>query len=199
MCGAQGQVVHERVRRSWRHPDLFLDRAWLHASISRVGCTACGKTGQLTVPWAREGSGFTTLFGALVMSLCEELDPAQPAGRLQAPGVLAERALRDRSARHVRAPQQRLRGSHERLPIVGRARCPEIQKRSDLHRHRLPAHCPAHGPEHFTIRSRQPAQHPPCGSAGAGPSAKENDVEPLATPRLTIVANASCRLVTEND
>lgn len=62
-CGAQGQPVHERVRRSWRHLVLSV-RGLLHASIPRVGRMACGKTSQVPVPWAREGSGFTMLFEA---------------------------------------------------------------------------------------------------------------------------------------
>ncbi len=78
-CAAQGQPVHERVRRSWRHLDFFQFEAWLHASIPRVGCTACGKTSQVPVPWAREGSGFTMLFEALAISLCQELPVRQAA------------------------------------------------------------------------------------------------------------------------
>lgn len=64
-CGAKHQVIHERVRRSWRHLDFFQFEAWLHAQIPRVRCNGCAKTTQLPVPWAREGSGFTLLFEAL--------------------------------------------------------------------------------------------------------------------------------------
>ena len=69
-CGAVDQGIHERVRRSWRHLDFFQFEAWLHAEIPRVACSACGKTSQVPVPWAREGSGFTLLFEALALSLC---------------------------------------------------------------------------------------------------------------------------------
>lgn len=82
-CGAQGQSVHERVSRSWRHLDFFQFEAWLHASIPRVGCTACGKTSQVPVPWAREGSGFTMLFEALAISLCQDLPVRQAAQMLR--------------------------------------------------------------------------------------------------------------------
>lgn len=78
-CGALGQAVHERARRSWRQLDFFQFEAWLHASIPRVGCSACGKTSQEPVPWAREGSGFTMLFEALAISLCQELPVRQAA------------------------------------------------------------------------------------------------------------------------
>ena len=71
-CGAEGQAIHDRVKRSWRHLDFFQFEAWLHAAVPRVGCTACGKTLNAGVPWAREGSGFTLLFEALALSLCRD-------------------------------------------------------------------------------------------------------------------------------
>ena len=64
-CGAADQRIHDRLRRSWRHLDFFQFEAWLHADVPRVACTSCGKTTQMSVPWAREGSGFTSLFEAL--------------------------------------------------------------------------------------------------------------------------------------
>jgi transposase len=48
-----------------------------------VACTACGKTTQVQVPWARECSGFTLLFEALALSLCKELPVAQAAEQLR--------------------------------------------------------------------------------------------------------------------
>ena len=82
-CGALDQPIHDRVRRSWRHLDFFQFEAWLHAAIPRVGCTACGKTSQIPVPWAREGSGFTLLFEALALSLTQELPVRQAAQMLR--------------------------------------------------------------------------------------------------------------------
>ena len=61
-CDAPAQRIHDRLRRSWRHLDFFQFEAWLHADVPRVSCTGCGKTTQVGVPWAREGSGFTALF-----------------------------------------------------------------------------------------------------------------------------------------
>jgi transposase len=69
------------LRRSWRHLDFFQFEAWLHADVPRVACTGCGKTSQASVPWAREGSGFTALFEALALALCKEL-PVLQAARL---------------------------------------------------------------------------------------------------------------------
>ena len=78
-CGAADQGIHDRVRRDWRHLDFFQFEAWLHADVPRVQCGACGKTSQVGVPWARDGSGFTLLFEALALSLCRELPVAQAA------------------------------------------------------------------------------------------------------------------------
>jgi transposase len=82
-CGAASQKVHDRMSRSWRHLDFFQFEAWLHAEVPRVGCTACGKTTQLTVPWARQGSGFTLLFEALALTMCRELPVRQAARDLR--------------------------------------------------------------------------------------------------------------------
>ncbi len=83
-CSEADQGIHQRVRRSWRHLDFFQIEAWLHADIARVACSACGKTSQVPLPWAREGSGFTLLFEALALSLCKELPVAQAARHLRA-------------------------------------------------------------------------------------------------------------------
>ena len=78
-CGSADQGIHDRVRRQWRHLDFFQFEAWLHAEVPRVACTSCGKTTQVPVPWAREGSGFTLLFEALSLSLCQGLPVRQAA------------------------------------------------------------------------------------------------------------------------
>lgn len=80
-CGASGQKAHDRMPRSWRHLDFFQFEAWLHADVPRIDCQACGKTTQMNVPWAREGSGFTLLFEALALSMCQGL-PVRQAARM---------------------------------------------------------------------------------------------------------------------
>jgi len=82
-CGAASQRVHDRLRRSWRHLDFFQFEAWLHADVPRVACGNCGKTTQLSVPWARPGSGFTAAFEALALALCRELPVRQAAALLR--------------------------------------------------------------------------------------------------------------------
>ena len=82
-CGASDQGVHDRLTREWRHLDFFQFEAWLHADVPRIACSACAKTTQMDVPWAREGSGFTALFEALALSLCQELPVRQAAALLR--------------------------------------------------------------------------------------------------------------------
>lgn len=82
-CGVDEQGVHDRIKRSWRHLNFFQFEAWLHADVPRVNCSACGKTTQSEVPWANPGSGFTLLFEALALSLCQTLPVAQAAKQLR--------------------------------------------------------------------------------------------------------------------
>ena len=128
-CGVVDQGIHERVRRSWRHLDFFQFEAWLHADIPRVACSACGKTSQVPLPWAREGSGFTLLFEALALSLCKELPVAQAARHLRADAkalwrriehyIGLARAQDDMSGvRHIGIDETRLRKGHECVTAV---------------------------------------------------------------------------------
>lgn len=93
-CASTDQSVHDRISKSWRHLDFFQYEAWLHADVPRIGCKACGKTTQVDVPWAREGSGFTLLFEALALSLCKELPVAQAASQLRVQGHRLWRRIR---------------------------------------------------------------------------------------------------------
>ncbi len=128
-CGIEHQMIHDRVRRSWRHLDFFQFEAWLHAEVPRVQCTGCGKTTQLPVPWAREGSGFTLLFEALGLSLCRELPVRQAASQLRvAPKRLwrrirhyidAARARDDMAGvRHVGIDETSARRGHTYITVV---------------------------------------------------------------------------------
>ena len=73
-CSAPDQAIHDRLTRDWQHLHFFQYRALIHASVPRVRCTACGGNGesevqQVAVPWARERSGFTLMFEAMVVTL----------------------------------------------------------------------------------------------------------------------------------
>ena len=72
-CGAADCPAYDTEQMSWRHLDFFQHQAFLHARVPRVHCISCGVK-KITVTWAREGSGFTLLFEALIMSLV----PAMP-------------------------------------------------------------------------------------------------------------------------
>lgn len=128
-CGVVDQGIRERVHRSWRHLDFFQFEAWLHAQIPRVACSACGKTSQVPVPWAREGSGFTLLFEALALSLCKELPVAQAARHLRADAKALWRRIehyvklaRERDdmsgVRHIGIDETSLRRGHEYVTAV---------------------------------------------------------------------------------
>jgi transposase len=83
LCHKADQSIHDRLERQWRHLDFFQYEAWLHAEVPRIVCSGCGKTTQMEVPWAHEGSGFTLLFEALALSLCQDLPVRQAAQLLR--------------------------------------------------------------------------------------------------------------------
>ena len=60
-CGTE-VTAYDTTARTWRHLNFFQYKTYIHADLPRVKCGEHGvKT--VTVPWAREGSGFTLLFG----------------------------------------------------------------------------------------------------------------------------------------
>lgn len=113
VCGAAHQNIHDRLHRSWRHLDFFQFEAWLHADVPRVRCASCGKTTQMGVPWAREGSGFTALFEALALSLCQQMPVRQTAQLLRC----ADKQLWRRVGFYV--GQARARQDMSEVRIVG--------------------------------------------------------------------------------
>jgi len=70
-CG-EGCPVHDTTEKRWRHLDFFQHQAFLVARVPRV---ECGKHGvkQVTVPWARPGSGFTLLFEGLILAMAPHM------------------------------------------------------------------------------------------------------------------------------
>jgi transposase len=79
-CGREGCEVHDTEEKTWRHLDFFQHQAYLTARVPRVRCPE-HKVRQVEVPWARERSGFTLLFEALVMALVKEM-PVAPLAAL---------------------------------------------------------------------------------------------------------------------
>ena len=78
ICG-QDSPVHDTQEKTWRHLDFFQHAAYLHARVPRVHCPEHG-VHLVPVPWAREGSGFTLLFEALVMAMLREMPVKTVAG-----------------------------------------------------------------------------------------------------------------------
>jgi transposase len=101
-CGAGGQRIHDRLKRSWQHLHFFQYRAFLHAAVPRVKCEGCGKVSQVPVPWARPGSGFTLLMDALVLTLAQKLPIRQIAGLM---GV-GEKRIQQAITVHVEAARR---------------------------------------------------------------------------------------------
>jgi transposase len=77
-CGAAGCKVHDTEEKTWRHLNFFQHEAYLTARVPRVICPE-HEVHQVQVPWARERSGFTLLFEALVMALVKEMPVAAVA------------------------------------------------------------------------------------------------------------------------
>jgi len=74
-CGAAGCPAYDTEQLTWRHLSFFQHEAYLTARVPRVSCQACGIR-QVSVPWARAGSGFTLLFEAFVMALVASMPVA---------------------------------------------------------------------------------------------------------------------------
>ena len=74
-CGREDCPVHDTEEKTWRHLDFFQHQAYLTARVPRVVCPE-HKTDLVEVPWARERSGFTLLFEALVMAMVAEMPVA---------------------------------------------------------------------------------------------------------------------------
>lgn len=80
VCGCSSKA-YDSKSSSWRHLDFFQHEAHLTARVPRVACPkGCG-TKRVEVPWARPGSGFTSLFEALLLTLCKEI-PVAKVGEL---------------------------------------------------------------------------------------------------------------------
>jgi transposase len=73
---------YDTEEKSWRHMDFFQHKCYLFARVPRIEL-ADGKVRQVSVPWARSGSGFTLLFEAFAMLLIEgEMPVSKVADRV---------------------------------------------------------------------------------------------------------------------
>ena len=104
--------VHDTEAKTWRHLDFFQHQAYLHARIPRVACPAHG-VHQVSVPWARPGSGFTLLFEALLVALVSEM-PVKAAA-----GIVGEHDTRLWRVLHHYVDEARAGTSHAGVVKVG--------------------------------------------------------------------------------
>ena len=74
--------VHDTVQKEWRHLNFFQYETILHARVPRIW-TPEGKVVLAEVPWSRPGSGFTLLFEALTMMLCQQMPVSEVAEHLR--------------------------------------------------------------------------------------------------------------------
>jgi transposase len=78
-CDRSALKAHDTEEKTWRHLDFFQHQAFLTARVPRVRCPE-HKVRLVAVPWARERSGFTLLFEALIMAMVKEMPVATLAG-----------------------------------------------------------------------------------------------------------------------
>ncbi len=79
-CGQADCKAYDTSEKVWRHLNFFEHATYLHARVPRTDCETCG-VGIVSVPWAREGSGFTLLFEAFIMVLARDM-PVNAIARL---------------------------------------------------------------------------------------------------------------------
>jgi transposase len=108
-CAHGDCPVHDAVEKTWRHLDFFQHKAFLHARLPRVRCPEHGVR-QVSVPWARPGSGFTLLFEALVLSFAAAMPMAKVAAMTREHDTRIWRVVEH----HVHAARDQLEGTDVR-------------------------------------------------------------------------------------
>jgi transposase len=79
VAGAEGQhPVHDTVTKRYRHLNFFQHECFLEVRVARVKLPD-GSVRQVEPPWAGKLSGFTLLFEALVLLLCQQMTFAAAA------------------------------------------------------------------------------------------------------------------------
>ena len=79
VCGHAACLVYDIRIRTWRHLNFFQYQTYLTARVPRVQCLSCG-VHRVPVRWAREGTGFTTLFETLLLDLARRPGPSSVTG-----------------------------------------------------------------------------------------------------------------------
>jgi transposase len=80
-CNFLDCSIHDTQSKKWRHLNFFEHTAIIHGRIPRVECPNCG-VHQVSLPWARQESGFTLLMEADIISLAHSMQISQIAKNL---------------------------------------------------------------------------------------------------------------------
>lgn len=126
-CGASCPV-HDTVEKKWRHLDFWQHRTELAARVPRVSCAEHGVL-QVSVPWARGGSGFTLMMEAMIMLLAQQMSVSAAARHLGESDkrlwrvidhyVMGAHAARDWSAvRRILVDETSARRGHRYVTVV---------------------------------------------------------------------------------
>ena len=62
---------HDTKSKVWQHLTFFQYKTYIHARLPRVSCNDHG-VHLVEVPWARQGTGFSLLMEAFMLTLCKE-------------------------------------------------------------------------------------------------------------------------------
>ena len=119
--------MSKRLRNGWWHLDFFQFEARLLVNVPREAGTRCGKTHQVHGPGASSGSGFTTLFEALALTLCPVMPVRLAASMLRC----ADKPLWRRIDVDVR--EARARDDMNAVGIVGIDETSPQTRPPDLH------------------------------------------------------------------
>lgn len=73
--------VYDTNEKTWRHLNFFEHECFLHCKVPRI-MTSENKIRLVSVPWARNGSGFTLMFEAFAMLMIENEMPVNKVGKV---------------------------------------------------------------------------------------------------------------------
>ena len=91
-----GLKVHDTKDKRWRHLNFFEHECYLHARVPRVKLPN-GKIKLISTPWEGLSNGFTLLFEALLVQLCQ----AMPVNRVASITKTSDDKLWDMLDRYV--------------------------------------------------------------------------------------------------
>ena len=109
-CACDCPVYDHLAKRSWRHLDSCQFLTYLHAEPPRIKCEEHGVM-QTTLPWAEEGSRFTTMFEALAIDMLQAANVKRAAAILriswdQAWHLMERAVWRGQAAKESAVPRQ---------------------------------------------------------------------------------------------